>query len=252
MLTVPTPLLGYEPLAPGLAALELPITASVGPVRLDGQALDPRQVAEAGIVLCRQRAAGVAVDVWDPAGRQWRPEGQAVPPAATALAPTGPPATPWQAIVVAAGGTDAAGQPQFARAAAGGLPCYTLRARVVTRGGQSGLSRHSAPLRFAAVADRALVVLGPGEGERPDRATQARLLLRDPGLQVIGGVEVRRDAPGATVTVSNAAGARVVLRPDGGIELHPAPGRGVLVGSDLEVEHLRYRPAGGGPKRDLG
>ena len=71
-------------------------------------------------------------------------------------------------------------------------------------------------------------------------------------MRSIGGVEVRRDAPGATVTVSNAGGARVVLRPDGGIELHPAPGRGVLVGADLEVEHLRYRPAGGGPKRDLG
>ena len=66
---------------------------------------------------------------------------------------------------------------------------------------------------------------------------------------MIGGLRSHRSSPGAEVTLSNAAGASVVLRPDGSIELRPAarPLRSLVAG-DLETERITYLPAGGGPK----
>ena len=95
------------------------------------------------------------------------------------------------------------------------------------------------------------MVIGPGEDEKPESATQARLVLKSPAMEVIGRVLIERSAPGARITIDNSAGASVVLHPDGHIELRPAAGRNVVVAADLEAERITYLPAGGGPKRVL-
>lgn len=248
MLTVPFPELAYEALAPSLAAAELPVTVGVGPVDVDGVVLTPVELRTFSLVTYRQAGPGAFPEVWDPVAKQWLPEGTAVGPVPLAYLPDQAP--PWQGTVVAGGGEDASGRPQFATAL-GGYPSYSFRALFATTD-EVALSAPSAPVAFASVTDRNLMILGPGDGEKPDNATEARLLLKDPGFQVIGGLVVRRDSPGAEVTLSNAAGASVVLLADGAIEVRPGPGRGVVVAGDLETERITYRPLGGGPKQALG
>jgi len=248
MLTAPAPRLAYEALGPSVAAAELPMTVTVGPVVADGSPQGPVELSKAGLIGYRQVLPGAFTEVWDADQKIWLPEGELAGATQLAYLPELP--DPWLGIVVAAGGTDMFGNPQFAKAV-GGYPSYSFRALFISHAGEAYLSGPSEAVAFAGVADRNLMVLGPGEGETPDEATEARLLLKNTGLQVIGGLVVHRDSPGAEVTLSNSAGASVVLRPDGSIELRPASGRTVLVAGDLEVEHVVYRPAGGGVKKAL-
>ncbi|GAF48246.1 hypothetical protein [Rhodococcus wratislaviensis] len=252
MLIVPTPNLAYEPAAPGVATLEKPMHIAGGPVLDEGTPVGPVGLQTFGLLAFRRAGPGALSEVWHSGHRKWLPDptphlGQ-VPVSGLAYRDGDP--SPWQAIVVAAGAVDAVGQPQFAKAK-GGYPAYRFRSWFATRAGATGLSAPSAPVSFAGVADRNLMVLGPADGEKLEHATEARLLLKDTGLQVIGGLVVRRDSPGAEITLSNAAGAAVVLKPDGSIELRPAPGKQVLMASDLETERIVYRPGGGGPKKTL-
>jgi hypothetical protein len=151
---------------------------------------------------------------------------------------------------VPAGGADAAGAPQFANGA-GGFPSYAFRARFVANDGVTAVSAPTPDVAFGSVTDASLMVLGPGEGEQLEAATLARLELRSPALVTIGGLVIRRAEPGAEIALQNAAGAAVVLQPDGSIELRPAPGRGVRIASDLETERIVYTPAVGGLKKTL-
>ena len=251
-LRVPVPALAYGAVAPGTAALERPVTVSVAGVARDGRALGPADLERFGVTAVRRASAGAGPEAWDVGLRRWVPDpGVAlVASAFTPFAYLADESDPWQAIVVAAGGTDAEGAPQFTKAA-GGFPAYRFRAAFVSRDGETGTSGMSAPVMFVGAADRDLVVLGAGEDEKPASATQARFVLRSPGLQPIGQLVVQRVGAGAAVTLSNSTGASVVLHPDGSIELRPAAGRQVLVASDLEVERLRYRPASGGSKQTL-
>lgn len=248
MLTAPAPRLAYEALAPSVAAAELPVTVTIGPVLAGESPQGPVELSTFGLIGYRQVLPGALTEVWDGGAKRWLPEGGVV--AATQLAYRPDQPDPWYGVVVAAGGTDASGNPQYAKAV-GGYPSYTFRALFVSRTGEAFLTGPSEAVVFAGVADRNLMVLGPGEGERPDEATEARLLLKNTGRQVIGGLVVHRDSPGAEVTLSNSAGASVVLRADGSIELRPASGRTVVIAGDLDAEHVVYRPAGGGVKKAL-
>ena len=248
MLTVPAPALAYEPLAPSVAAAELPVTVLVGPLLDEGVPQTPVELSRFALVTYRQAVPGALAEVWDDQQKQWLLEGAPVAGSALAFLPDQP--SPWQATVVAAGGQDANGASQFAKAA-GGFPSYWFRALFSSRAGEVAVSGPSQGVTFGGIADKNLMVLGPGDGEQPDEATEARLLLKSPALQVIGGLVVHRDSPGAQVTLSNAAGAAVVLRPDGSIELSPGPGGTVVVAGDLETDRIVYSPAAGGPKRTL-
>ena len=251
MLTAAPPALAYEG-APGVATLEKPVDVLVGPVDADGTILGPGRLRTFGYFLYRRAGAGTGVEVWDDTGKRWAPagDGGAVPVPA-ALAYQEGEAALWRGIIVAAGGTDAGGQPQFEKAVAG-YPLYSVRAYFVAAdGAEAFLTGPSENVAFAGVADRNLVVMGAGDGEEIASATMARFLLRSSSLQDIGGLRVVRDSPGARVTIENAAGASIVLHPDGRIELTPAPGQGVVVNGDLETERLTYRPAGGGGKQVL-
>jgi len=247
MLTVPLPELAYEALAPSVAAIELPLTVTVAPVTVDEVPQTPVELRTFSLVSYRLASAAAFTEVWDPVVKQWLAEGAAVGPTSLAYLPDEP--SPWQGTVVAGGGEDAFGQPQFEKAV-GGYPSYSFRAMFATRE-ELTVSGPSNAVTFGAGSDRNLMVLGPGDGEKPGNATEARLQLKDTSLQVIGGLAIRRDSPGAEVTLSNAAGASVVLRPDGSIELRPAAGRDVVVSGDLETERVTYLPAGGGAKKTL-
>ncbi len=251
MLTVTAPALQYEGVETGIATLERPVDVRVGPVSSDGAILGVEALSTFGFFVYRRSNPGAALDIWDEGEKAWTSELVSVDRAPTQLAYQPDDDAPWQGIIVAAGGRDAAGEPQFEKAVAG-YPLYSVRAYFVAAdGSEAFLSAPSENVTFASVSDKNLVVMGPGEGEELDAATQARVQLRDPSLQMVGGVRIDRAAPGATVTIENAAGASVVLHPDGRIEITPAVGRRVVVAGDLETEHITYLPAGSSVKQAL-
>jgi len=253
MITIPKPTLQFEDAGGGVAALEKPVNVLIGDVKQGTALLDPAALATFGLFSYRRATSGAGLEIWDDAAKQWKPDpGNAV----DAFKPTplankqGDP-NPWQGIVVAAGGKDSAGQPQFSKAKSG-YPNYSFRAWFATKdGAEKKLSDPTDNLQFVGASDKNLMVIGPGEDEKPEQATQSRVLLKDTALNVIGQLLIERDSPGARVTVSNEAGASVVLHPDGHIELRPAPGKRVVVSGDLETERITYQPSGGGLKREL-
>lgn len=253
MLDVTPPTLSYEGKETGFAALEKPVDVLVGPVTSDGAVIGPEGLATFAYFVYRRAAPGTALDIWDRATSSWTSELVTDVdrlPTQLAYQPGDP--EPWRGIIVGAGGRDAAGQPQFERAV-GGYPLYSVRAFFESAyHAESFLTGPSENLAFVGGADRNLMVMGPGDDEQLDAATEARLLLKDPALQTIGRLLIERDAPGATVTLGNAAGASVVLHPDGRIEITPAAGQRVVVEGDLETERITYLPAGGGLKQTLG
>jgi len=252
VLTIPAPTLAFEPQAPGVAALELPLTVALGPVSRDGAVLEPQDLATFGLVSYRTLTPGSLPEVWGAAEKQWLPDPGQESPVAQPLAFLADQPQPWQGLIVAAGAVDAGGAPVFAPSGAGGFPSYSFAGLFVTNGDEAGLSGSSPPVSFRSVSDRNLMVLGPGDGEKPEQATQARIQLRSTSLAIIGGLVIDRASPGAEVTLSNSAGASVVLRPDGTIELRPAAGRNVVVTGDMETERITYLPfTGGGPKKNL-
>ena len=252
MLTVTKPALTYEGAETGFATLEKPMNLGVGPVTSDGVTVGPEGLSTYAYFVYRRSNPGAALDIWDDGAKAWTSESvtgmNRVP---TRLAYQPDDIAPWQGILVAAGGRDAAGQPQFEKAA-GGYPLYSVRAFFVSGDhSESVLSPPSDNVAFVGVSDKNLVAIGPGEGEQLDTATEARLLLKDPALQTIGGLRIERDTPGATVTLENATGASIVLHPNGRIEITPAAGQRVVVAGDLETERITYLPAGGAVKQAL-
>lgn len=250
-LTVPQPTLTFEDAGGGVAVLEKPITVLIGPVaEAGGTALTPAGLSVFGLSLRRRTAPGAQLEVWDDGPKSWAVDQSGRLPKPIALAYRAGDPHPWQGIVVAAGMRDATGRPTLSKAT-NGYPQYTLAGAFAAKSGTVGIGPQTAPITFAGSSDRNLVVLGAGNGEQLDQATQARLLLAYPLGHVLGGLTVLRDSPGATVRLENAAGAGVVLHADGSIEIAPAPGRGVRIAGDVETEHIRYLPAGGGPKKNL-
>ena len=247
---VPAPVLTFEDAGGGAAALEKPVTVTFAAVTRDGVPLGPADLTASGFVVTpadrrRRRRAGVGRR-GESMGARTRP-GSPVVPLALAYQPG---ATPWHALLVAAGTSDAAGGAAFG-SAVGGYPVYTVRGAFTAKDGTVGAGPAGPNLTFVSAAARNLAVMGPGDDEKPENATLSRLLLKDPGLRVIGGVTVSRNTPGAVVTVDNAAGASVVLHADGSVEVRPGPGRSITLAGDVETERITYLPAGGGPKRTL-
>lgn len=240
MLTAPDPTLAYEALAPGVAAGELPLTVLVGAVTRDGGPLGPQDFTAADLHTYRLRAPAAGFEVWEPATGTWVPDpGVIMTPGEPLMYLPGMP-LPWQAIVVAGG------QPRFEKAS-GGFPRYSFRARFDTA--HEEVVTESPSVAFGSVLDRNLMVLGPGEGEQPDSATQARLQLKSDPVSVIGGLVIRRESGTARVRLDNSAGASIILNADGSIDITPAAGKPVLVNGDLETGRLVYTDASGTRKQ---
>ena len=251
MLTIPAPTLVFEPLAAGVAALELPLTVSLGPVAAGGVVLDPSDLSTFGLVVYRRLTAGSLPEVWAPKVERWLPDTGPDPTRSAPLAFLPDQPQPWQGLIVAAGAVDAAGAP-VVRGQHRRLPVVQLCGAVRHPRGRAGAEQRQSDGELRAghrpQFDRGRPRVN---GEKPENATQLRVQLRSPALATIGGLVIDRASPGAEVTLSNSAGASVVLRPDGSIELRPAGGRSVVVAGDLESERFTYQPAGGGPRKTL-
>ena len=253
MITVPKPSLQFEDAGGGAAPLEKPVTVQVGEVKNGAGPLGPEKLAIFGLFPYRRLTSGASLEIWDDGAKAWKPDPGAIvgtlKSSQLAFKPGDP--NPWSGIVVAAGGKDGAGQPQYAKTRSG-YPIYSFRALFQSKDGTGpALSDPSDNLTFLSASDKNLMDIGPGDDEKPENATQARMLLKDTSRQTIGEVLIERNSPGAKVTVSNAAGASVILHPDGRIEIQPAAGKGLLVDGDLEAERITYRPGGGGAKVTL-
>jgi hypothetical protein len=253
MLTAVPPVLAYEGRETGVASLEKPIDVLVGQVKLDGAVLGPDALATFAYFIYRRPGPGTAYDIWDDETSTWSSElDTSVSRKPTQLAYQPEEVDePWTGIIVGAGGQDADGKPQFTKAT-GGYPLYSVRAFFETADASEVLlTGGSENVAFVAGSDKDLMVLGPGEDEELDEATEARLLLKNTSLQTIGGLLIERNSPGASVTLDNSAGASIVVHPDGRIEITPAAGQSLVVSGDLETERITYRPSGGGPKHVL-
>ena len=243
VLTVPTPTLTFDDAGGGAAALEKPVNVLLGAVTEAGTPVTPVVIATAGFRVSRRVAAGATAEVWDDGAKAWLPDGPSTQAKPVALIYKDGDPNPWQGLFVAAGMKDGTGTPAFAKAV-NGYPSYTISGAFAGRDGAAGASAPSAALTFVSAADSNLVVLGPGDGEQPDRATHARVVLKDAGKNVIGQLLVTRNSPGAEVRIENAAGASVVLNADGSIDLNPASGRTVRVNGDFEASRIFYSPGG--------
>lgn len=250
VLTVPQPTLQFEDAGAGMAALEKPMTVLISAVTEAGTHITPPVLTSFGFCLRRRTSAGAQLEIWDDAAKAWAVEQPAEQPKPVALAYKASDPSPWQGVLVAAGMKDSGGAPAITKAS-GGYPQYTVSGAFTAKDGTAGSGPQTTPITFASASDRNLVALGAGDGEQVDQATQARLVLKDTPSHVIGGLTVLRDLPSATVRLENTAGASVVLHADGSIEITPAAGKGVRIAGDVETDHIRYLPAGGGLKRDL-
>ena len=106
MLTIPTPTLEFDALAPGLAAREKPLTINLGAVERDGIALGFADLAIGGLHAFRRLAPGAPTEVWNKDAAAWvphpAPDLSALAVEALAFRPGD--ALPWQGILVPAGG----------------------------------------------------------------------------------------------------------------------------------------------------
>jgi hypothetical protein len=260
-LPIPPLTVTFDAVPSGAALLEKPIDVRCAPVTFpDGSVFDQSRLGAAGFFAYRQSAPGAPLHVWDESTKEWKPDtGTPIPraepkPFAFKL---GEP-LPWQALLIAVGQKDKAGQNQFAPAV-NDYPQYSLRAYfsgAVEGVSMAGLSAPSAPVRFVKTADTMLAGLEVGEGEEPNDATTIQMFLRFPEKQNIGLVQMTRAGGTAQVEImglhpDGTPNAVIRLLPSGDIALHPAQGRQVVIYGPLETEQILYRPSGGGAKQWL-
>lgn len=264
-LILPTPEWQATRIADGRVVIEQPLLLRLAEVRLpDGAPFKESDLGSAGFFTYRSMGPG-ADTIWDAQQQAWRPDPGAaldgLPPAALIAKPGD--LFPWQAPLVALGQKSADGQDRFVPAvgAPGAeYPRYYVRCYFQTASA-SGLSAPSAPIRFLAAGDSALVGLST-EQQPPEQAEVLQIYLRSVGLQPIGQIELRRVGAAARISIAriDASGqpsAHVTLHEDGSI-LVRCPGA-VTVQADrltvqaavLETERVLYQPNAGGAKQYL-
>lgn len=228
VLQVPVPTLSFTAVGGGSAPLEQPVAIALAEVRFpDGSAMTTDDYAGATAVLSRVAAPGAAPEVWDGGSKSWRTAAGAdlIQLGGVPLVPPPSGTAPWQGLLLSATVQDAAGVPQL-QAAVAHFPQYTVRGALQAKRGATtarGVGVESAPIEFAAASK-------------------------------ILEVDTSSGTPVITITNRSSGGAplaRVRLEADGGITLLPMAGRRVVIQGDLEAEHVRYLPAGGGAKADL-
>jgi hypothetical protein len=251
ILSVPKPKLTFDDAGGGAAAIEKPVTITSDAVTQNGSPIGVEALGIFGLLAYRRLSSGASQEMWDDGAKTWiaDPGGSITEKQPIKIAP-GQPTPPWQAVVVGAGGKDSAGTPQFSKAV-GGYPKYSFRSVFGAKDSPTFRSEETDSIIFASASDKNLVVMGAGEGEDLDKATLARLGLKNTSLQQIGIVLIERDGSGSKITISNAAGANVVIGSDGGIELNPASGQIVKISSDIEVQKISYQPGAGGARQTL-
>jgi hypothetical protein len=158
-------------------------------------------------------------------------------------------------VLAAAGQTDQDGAPRFLPVEEGGgayqvrLFLRAKRAGVVFL----GLSPASAALRFTRTVGKERFKI-EFDTDGPQDCAVVTLRLADAAQVPAAFLRLRAGTRDAELAVCDGFGvvrARIRLTAEGDIELSPAPGRRLIVNANVEAEHIRYRPSGGGAKKDL-
>ena len=137
--------------------------------------------------------------------------------------------------------------------AVGGYPVYSLSRRVRRQGRcrrewAAERQRQLRRRRRSATCSSS----GPGDGEKPENATQARMLLKDSGMQRHRRADDHAGHPGGAVRVEQRRRrAAWCSTRTARSSCDRASGRRVVVAGDLETERIRYLPAGGSVKQTL-
>jgi hypothetical protein len=251
-LTIPQPTLKFEAVE-GLAVLEKPVLVqSLQPTLPDGSGFDQDDLGTAAFFTYRRRLAGTIIEVWDEDGKEWKAEASVSLNnlKATPLQFKQGEPSPWQGMLIATGKKDKNNQDQF-QPAGPASPAYFVRSSFSsadTNAGVSGLSVPSAPFEFLTFADAVLGGLAFGENEKPENATEIKILLRGPGRKLIGSLEIKNVGNEAQIELANRDGsgaprALIRLLPDGDVLIQPAAGKSLLVLGPLNADRIVFQPA---------
>ena len=264
-LTVPQPTLRFEAVD-GLAVLEKPVQVQTfQPTFSDGRVFGQDELGTAAFFTYRRQVSATLTEIWDEEAKQWKPEASVSLEGlkSTPFQFKQGEASPWQGMLIAAGKKDKDNQDQFQQSSTAS-PRYFVRSYFSVadkNAAVSGLSVPSAPFEFLSFADAMRGGLGFGANEKPENATQVKILLRGSGRRLIGSLEIKNVGDQAQIEISNRDGsgaqrALIRLLPGGDVLIQPAAGSAVVVAGPLNADRINFQPAdvagaAVGPKRWL-
>jgi hypothetical protein len=233
-LVVPIPQLQQVGNSTGALVSEKMITLSCSPVTFsEGTILTPLNLPKSTYLIYRQILGG-SQEVWDSVGKNWTAPSPAVTPQALFWNDK---AQSWQAIIVAMGNTDSAGNPTYRTDTTTGFPKYMAQcffsaqdSSGTTQVGQSALST---PVTILAPGQNNVAGLSMDPND-PTKATEIELFLKDSAYIEQGRIIISQDSSGFHVQLI-AGGASVVLSNSGQIVLSPSNSQPVQVNGDIAV-----------------
>jgi hypothetical protein len=233
-LTVGTPVIANPEGVGAVVDPEKPIQLVCEPVQLpDGSDVTLENAVLLDYLIDREVVPG-NYESWDEKAKAWVPA-SAAPEPQKLFYNEGR----WQALLIATGQKDAAGQAKFATDPQTHLPRYSarcfFRALDANREQHDGASPRSQPVEIPRIPgredQRASIEFDPKPAAN---ATSVRLFLKDAGLNERGRVEIRTDGGGFAIELQ-VDSSRVLLDGAGGITLEPAGGQLVRVNGVLAV-----------------
>jgi hypothetical protein len=235
-LVVPIPQLQQAKNSSSALVSEKMIALSCSPVLFpDGTSLTARNSLNSTYLMYRQDLGG-SQEVWDNHGKVWTAPSPAVTPQSLFWNDK---AQSWQAIIVAMGNADNAGNPTFATDPTTGFPKYV--AQCFFSGKDSTGTQQDGQSPFSL----AVTILAPGQNNvagltmdpQPPDPTSAKdiyLFLKDSTFTTQGQILISQDSAGFHVQLI-AGGASVVVSNTGEIVLSPANSQTVRVNGDIAV-----------------
>lgn len=231
------------------AAIEQPIEIFLPPLLLpDGAQITPDKVLKFGVFVYR------GAEIWNENQQCW----QTAPADDQGLADWSPitldykagQALPWQATLVAMGLID---KNKAKRFVPGGF-AYQLRVFALIRNAgvvYLGLGAASEDILFVETMGQELFKIEFDSANGAKDCSEAKIRLLDAARNPVGYVLLNAVNRQVKVTSCDSAGtvrASLLLTSTGAIEV---TGTRLIVHGNLEAEHIRYLPIGGGSKRDL-
>jgi len=221
-----------------LLVSEKPIKLSCSPITFaDGTPLTILNQPKATFLIYRLLSGGIQ-QVLDSSSKAWVSPSPSVAPQNLFWNDK---AKSWQAVIVAMGNKDAAGNDFFATDPITTFPKYAAQCSFTgmdaTGGQQFGQSLLSSPVEILAPGQNNLagLTMDPQPPD-PTTAQQIRIFLKNSALIEQGQVTILQDGSGFHVQLV-AGGSTVVLSSSGDIILSPSNGRPVQVNGDLAVSN---------------
>ena len=221
-----------------LLVSEKPIKLSCSPITFaDGTPLTVLNQPKATFLIYRLLPGGIQ-QVLDSSNKAWVSPSPSVAPQNLFWNDK---AKSWQAVIVAIGNKDAAGNDFFATDPTTTFPKYAAQCsftgKDATGSQQFGQSLLSSPVEILAPGQNNLagLTMDPQPPD-PTTAQQIRIFLKNSALIEQGQVTIFQDGSGFHVQLV-AGGSTVVLSSSGDIVLSPSNGRPVQVNGDLAVSN---------------